>query len=435
MLLVVLPRKGSRLHIAMISAGGNDARKPDLSKPNTGCCRSHQQCKCGQATRLTSVLIVSFVYAIVEVVVGIKTGAMTLTSDAFHMFSDVLAQLVALVCLHVASKPSKKNTYGWARAEVLGALINASFLISLMMQLINNALDRIIHPIKVHNPPLLLAVGACGLLLNIFGLALLGGHGHSHGGNNSHKKHNHGHGPGARHSHLSRVGHATESMQSKTENPSQKTAVDLDHRIKFHVKEEANENHKKEPSNMNIRGVVLHLVGDAVGSVIVVISAALIWKWNEKPWTLYIDPCLTLCSVILIVSTTIPLLRVSSLILLQSVPGHISLRDLRSRLLKDIDGVVAVHELHIWELSVLRAVATAHLHVSDYESYGKVAADVKEFFHNEGIHSTTIQPEFGLPLDNTCLVKCPPNCAPLRCCSAEMIQEREREDAADAEAQ
>ena len=55
--------------------------------------------------------------------------------------------------------------------------------------------------------------------------------------------------------------------------------------------------------------------------------------------------------------------RVSSLILLQSVPGHISLRDLRTRLLRDVEGVVAVHELHVWELSVLRAIATAHLHV------------------------------------------------------------------------
>jgi len=94
---------------------------------------------------------------------------------------------------------------------------------------------------------------------------------------------------------------------------------------------------------------------------------------------------------------------------------------------REIEGVLAVHELHVWELSVLRAIATAHLHVSDYEHYGRIAADVKEFFHNEGIHSTTIQPEFGNPTDDTCLVKCEPECAPLRCCSAEMIQTKRQQ--------
>lgn len=59
-----------------------------------------------------------------------------------------------------------------------------------------------------------------------------------------------------------------------------------------------------------------------------------------------------------------------------------------------IDGVLAVHEFHVWQLAGDRIIASAHIRCHNLQEYMAIAEKVKEFFHNEGIHSTTIQPEF-----------------------------------------
>jgi solute carrier family 30 (zinc transporter), member 1 len=98
--------------------------------------------------------------------------------------------------------------------------------------------------------------------------------------------------------------------------------------------------------------------------------------------------------VILILHSVWPLLRESALILLQTVPTHIEVDAIQRRLLERVDGVLAVHEFHVWQLAGDRIIASAHIRCRNLSEYMKLAEKVKEFFHNEGIHSTTIQPEF-----------------------------------------
>ena len=59
-----------------------------------------------------------------------------------------------------------------------------------------------------------------------------------------------------------------------------------------------------------------------------------------------------------------------------------------------MEGVLAVHEFHIWQLAGNRIIASAHIRCQTLNDYLRIAEAVKTFFHNEGIHSTTIQPEF-----------------------------------------
>ena len=59
-----------------------------------------------------------------------------------------------------------------------------------------------------------------------------------------------------------------------------------------------------------------------------------------------------------------------------------------------MDGVLEVHEFHVWQLAGDRIIASAHIRCRNLSEYMKIAENVKEFFHREGIHSTTIQPEF-----------------------------------------
>lgn len=75
----------------------------------------------------------------------------------------------------MSPKKWSKNTFGWARAEVLGALINAVFLLALCFSILIESLKRFVDPERLHNPFLVLVVGVIGLLVNICGLFLFHG--------------------------------------------------------------------------------------------------------------------------------------------------------------------------------------------------------------------------------------------------------------------
>lgn len=217
-------------------------------------------------------------------------------------------------------------------------------------------------------------------------------------------------------------------------------------------------------SQLNMRGVFLHVLGDALGSVIVVVNAVIftfVWK-PCKPdeicknpcisghstdhqhfnhtlvdlsegssvadvtlagpcWVLYLDPTLCVIMVGILLYTTYPLLKESALILLQTVPKQINMHRLNERLL-GLEGVLAIHELHIWQLAGSRIIATAHIKCHDPTSYMDVAKRIKDFFHDEGIHATTIQPEFvtvsSESRDSLCELSCRTQCAPKLCCGS-----------------
>jgi zinc transporter 1 len=90
--------------------------------------------------------------------------------------SDVLSLIVALYTIKLARSPSSSaNSYGWQRAEILGALINGVFLVALCMSIALEALGRVIAPPEISNPKVIVVVGSLGLLSNIVGLFLFHG--------------------------------------------------------------------------------------------------------------------------------------------------------------------------------------------------------------------------------------------------------------------
>ena len=204
------------------------------------------------------------------------------------------------------------NTFGWARAEVVGALINAVFLYALCFSISVQAIKRFLVVEKIEDPKMILIVGGVGLLINLFGMFIFGGHSHSHDGES-------GHG----HSH-----HSHQSHQSSDKDQDQGVL---------------------SGQQLNIQGVFLHVLADALGSVVVLISASVIWltDWEYKD---YLDPVLSLVIVLLICVSTWPLLRESVFILLNSIPGHIDADALKSGLISTVPAIRDVHELHIWQL-------------------------------------------------------------------------------------
>lgn len=81
----------------------------------------------------------------------------------------------------------------------------------------------------------------------------------------------------------------------------------------------------------------------------------------QGDWRFYIDPTLSLLMVAIILCSVWPLLQESALILLQTVPTHIQVDEIQRRLLEHVDGVLAVHEFHVWQLAGDRIIASAHI--------------------------------------------------------------------------
>ncbi|KAH3886005.1 hypothetical protein DPMN_010006, partial [Dreissena polymorpha] len=320
---------------------------------------------------------------------------------------------------------TQKNTYGWARAEVLGALVNSVFLIALCFSILVEGLKRLVEVEKIENPTLLLIVGAAGLGVNLIGLALFcqhGGHGHSHGGGG------HGHSHDGKKATPNHSNHSHDVMVKESQalveirRATNGTATHHDHHSESESDDtvvELDQDSSKMPSSsqMNMRAVFLHVLGDALGSVIVIISALVI-KFVDQDWVYYIDPSMSLMLVAIILSTTIPLLKQSAMILLQTVPAHIRVKEIKEEI-EQMEGIEAVHEFHIWQLTGNRVIASAHIQCHNLHEYMKIAEKIKKLFHNKGIHSTTIQPEFSENWDTAdCALACGPekNCYPDTCC-------------------
>lgn len=352
----------------------------------------------GQRKFFASICL-TFLYLVAELVVGYGVGSLTLQADAWHMMSD-LASLLLGYAAHRGSKAAQSPaaSYGGARYEVVGALVNSVALLALSLQIALDALSEVVKGAQEGPQPelnkggmqLVLYVGAGGLAVNIIGMLLFhdayGGHAHGGGGSGGH---GHAHGGGR----------AAPAVAS----------------------------HGHSHGSMNAQGVLLHLVGDALGSVAVIVSAA-VMGYTELPYRHLADPLASLIIAALLAVPAWRLVRSSAAILLQRVPLGVDLVSMRAALLA-LRGVVAVHDLHVWSLRpgiLVGSVHIAHLHGT---APGLNDA-VKRVFHATGVHATTVQlegvEEGELPPDGPAAgvefcedLVCGSACEAAACCPAE----------------
>lgn len=153
--------------------------------------------------KLIAAAICVVIFMIIELVGGILANSLAILTDAAHMFSDLAAFLISIGALLLTTRaPSKKLSFGWARAEILGVLASILLIWALTGALIFEAIDRVQHPEDV-NGPIVFGVATAGLMFNLIIVRVLtgSGHGHSHGGGggHSHGGHGHSHGHGQAH--------------------------------------------------------------------------------------------------------------------------------------------------------------------------------------------------------------------------------------------
>ena len=145
---------------------------------------------------------------------------------------------------------------------------------------------------------------------------------------------------------------------------------------------------------MNIHGVFLHLMADALGSVIVILTAIFVKYIPDTAfnWKIYIDPFLSILLSVFIMISTIPLVKESSKILMQSSRIDINLMKCR---ITAIDGVVGILSLHAWSLNSELNVATVCLKVTrlDHISYSGIKQKVKRLLNDMSIQLITVELE------------------------------------------
>lgn len=127
--------------------------------------------------------------------------------------------------------------------------------------------------------------------------------------------------------------------------------------------------HKGDQENLNLRGALLHVMGDLLGSVAAIAASIIIMTtgWNEA------DPLLSLLAAVLILRGAWVLVKRSGHTLLEGTPEHLDHADIDAGLLA-LEGVESVHDLHLWELTPQSPVASLHVVVAT----GAVATEVQQ---------------------------------------------------------
>lgn len=116
---------------------------------------------------------ITLTFLVVEVVGGVWSNSLALLSDAAHMATDVLALGIALFALRMGRKPADaKRTYGYARLEAIGALINGTMLFLLAVYILIEAAQRFMNPPEVMSIGMMI-VAVCGLVANLISMRLL----------------------------------------------------------------------------------------------------------------------------------------------------------------------------------------------------------------------------------------------------------------------
>ena len=230
-------------------------------------------------------------FVLVELIAGIKAHSLALVSDAGHNFTDALALGLAWAGFYLQSKPPDEvKTYGYHRAGVLSAFVNALTLVALSVWILYESVARLRAPEPV-NETIMMVVAGLGLALN--------------------------------------------------------GSIMLALRV-------------ASRDDINVRGAFVHMLGDALGSIAIVLGAAAI---RYTGWV-RVDPILSILIALLIVWTAWDIIRESLNILLEGLPRGIYLADV-TEAMGTVEGVLGVHHLHIWSLGSNTHALSCHVLIED----------------------------------------------------------------------
>ncbi|XP_061738057.1 proton-coupled zinc antiporter SLC30A2 isoform X2 [Nerophis ophidion] len=302
--------------------------------------------------RLYGVSVVCLIFMIGEILGGYFAGSLAVMTDAAHLLVDFTSFLISLLSLWLSSRPAThKLSYGWHRAEILGALLSVVTIWLVTGVLVYLAVERLISDDYTIEGTVMLITSGCAVLANIIMALTLhqSGHGHSHGGLSSH-------------------GHSHKDLEES----------------------EAHRGRRLQQANASVRAAFVHVLGDLLQSISVFVSAIIIFF---KPEYKMADPICTFLFSILVLCTTFTIMRDILTVLMEGTPAGVRFAEVRAGLLA-VEGVTAVHNLHIWALTVNQAVLSAHVAIDESVDAQTVLREMTQACYSSyNFHSITIQME------------------------------------------
>ncbi len=236
--------------------------------------------------KIFAVTVLNVTITVAELVGGVFSGSLALLSDSLHNFSDSVAIVMSYLANKIARRPkNSRKTFGYQRAEILAAFVNAAVLLAISLFLIFEAIRRWRHPETI-NGGLMMYIAIIGLAANLFSVVLL----------------------------------------------------------------ERDAHH-----NLNIKSSYLHLLGDTVSSVGVVLGGLAIRFWG----VLWIDPLITILISLYILKETWGILRTTVDILMQG-SANLDFAAIRHDI-EAIEHVRNIHHIHSWMINDRTIHFEAHL--------------------------------------------------------------------------
>lgn len=277
--------------------------------------------KCAERRGLLIAMALTSSVMGVEVIGGIVSNSLALLSDAWHMFSDLMALLLCYLASRISTRPATWNrTYGYHRVEILAAFVNGITLVAIAIFIFHEALARLFSAAEVRGLEMLIAA-LIGFIANLASMMVM-----------------------------------SRGMLS-----------------------------------LNVRAAFLHILSDALSSIGVIAGAIMIYLTG-----LYVvDSIIGMAIGLAVLYGTARMLRTAINILLEGAPEHINPKEVVERL-RGIEGVLDVHDLHIWSITSHTHVLSAHLVLSERalgdpdRILNEVKAALKEGF---GISHSTLQLE------------------------------------------
>ncbi|NXX17979.1 ZNT8 protein, partial [Podargus strigoides] len=281
---------------------------------------------------------------------GQIAGSLAVITDAAHILVDLTSFLISLFSLWLASKPpTKQLTFGWHRAEILGALMSMAIVWMVTGVLTYLASMRLLHPDYDIDATAMLITSACAVLANILLSLILHqtSHGHSYG---------------------------VQAMSTPPEKPAL--------------------------SNASLRAAFVHAIGDLFQSISVLISALIIFF---KPEYKIADPICTFVFSIFVLATTITILRDILIVLMEGTVKGLAYDTVKARILA-VEKVESVHSLQLWSLTMNQTILSAHVATGDTVDSQKILRDITQaLFEHYSFHSITIQIESGDDQKRDCI--------------------------------
>lgn len=350
--------------------------------------------------RLIAASIICLIFMVGEVVGGVLSNSLAIATDAAHLLTDFASFMISLFAIWLSSRPAtRKMSFGWYRAEVIGALFSVLMIWLVTGLLVYLAIERLRTKEFEIDSQVMVITASAGLLVNIIMAVALNvdghshSHGHFHGHGHHHHHHSHNHEEECEREHIDTIAASIPPLSNGNNSNSGKknNGNFVDGALTANKKATTNRQRQgRGKSNINVRAAFVHVVGDFLQSLGVLIAALII---HFEPTYSIVDPICTFIFSIIVLITTINIIRDAVNVLMEGIPDGINFIEVRETL-QELPGVIRVHNLRIWSLSLDKIAISTHLVIDDSRTPSqalKMAIDTLKSRYN--FFEVTIQVE------------------------------------------